>query len=136
MKNKKLHKLLAVLIIGCVALGIAGCSGKTSSTSTVGGSDRKGTENIVGEIVEEPAEEVTEEETEISPEIQKELDAAQECVGKTVDEMKAACGEPNNSEYEDSPSPEGGKIGFYYYDNFTISTKVAADGSETVDGVW
>lgn len=132
MKNRKLHRMLAVLLAGSLALSVVGCS---QSSSTGNGSDSDEGGNVAGEVSEGTVAD-DEEETQLSPEVQEKIDAAQACVGKSVDELKAAIGEPNSSGYEESTSPDGGQIGFYYYDNFTVSTSVADDGSETVDGVW
>lgn len=59
---------------------------------------------------------------------------AESCIGKSLDDLIAACGEPSGSDYEEEP--ETGETGYHYYDNFTVSTTVDADGNEIVAGVW
>lgn len=62
------------------------------------------------------------------------ISAAESCIGKSLDELIAQCGEPSGSQYEEEP--ETGETGYHYYDNFTVSTTVDEDGNEVVAGVW
>lgn len=62
------------------------------------------------------------------------ITAAENCIGRSLDELIAICGEPSGSQYEEEP--ETGETGYHYYDNFTVSTTVDEDGNEIVAGVW
>lgn len=55
-------------------------------------------------------------------------------IGKSLNELIAACGEPTGHDYQNEP--ETGETGYHYYDTFTVSTTVDADGNEVVAGVW
>lgn len=58
---------------------------------------------------------------------------AEECTGKTVEELYAAVGEPNSSDY--APSCLGdGEDGNLYYNDFTVYT-YRENGTETVEYV-
>lgn len=59
---------------------------------------------------------------------------AESFIGKSLDELTAACGEPTGHDYQNEP--ETGETGYHYYDTFTVSTTVDADGNEIVAGVW
>ena len=62
------------------------------------------------------------------------IKTAESCIGQSLDALIAACGEPSGSDYEEEP--ETGETGYHYYENFTVSTTVDADGNEIVAGVW
>ena len=62
------------------------------------------------------------------------ISAVESCIGKSLDELIAQCGEPSGSQYEEEP--ETGETGYHYYNNFTVSTTVDEDGNEVVAGVW
>lgn len=55
-------------------------------------------------------------------------------IGKSLDELIAACGDPTGHDYQNEP--ETGETGYHYYPTFTVSTTVDADGNEVVAGVW
>lgn len=55
-------------------------------------------------------------------------------IGKSLQELIAACGEPTGHDYQNEP--ETGETGYHYYDNFTVSTTVDESGNEVVAGVW
>lgn len=63
------------------------------------------------------------------------MELAEQCIGKTMDELMDACGGPNSSTYEED-TETGGEIGYHYYDGFTVSSSRGEDGTETVTGVW
>ena len=56
--------------------------------------------------------------------------------GHTVEELFAAIGQPNSSEYTASCLVDDGEDGLLYYDGFTVSTTRFANGTETVMGVY
>jgi hypothetical protein len=60
--------------------------------------------------------------------------AAENCIGQSLDALFNACGDPLGNDYQDEP--ESGMTGYYYYDDFTVSTMVDDDGNEIVVGVW
>lgn len=59
---------------------------------------------------------------------------AENYIGRPLEELVGALGEPNGYDYQDEP--ETGETGYHYYDTFTVSTTVDADGNEVVAGVW
>ncbi len=63
--------------------------------------------------------------------------AASEYVGKTLDQMisDGRVGSPPSMEYDEDEST-GRRIGYYYYDGFTVYTTQNDDGSETVTAVY
>ncbi|MBQ1491420.1 MAG: hypothetical protein IIZ39_05620 [Blautia sp.] len=98
-------------------------------------------------VVAEAAEEATptpepEEEEEIdigtiegdSFEVTDDMTTAMGYVGSSLDALEGALGGANGSDYVEEP--EMGMTGYHYYGSFTVSTTVAADGSEIVTGVW
>lgn len=60
--------------------------------------------------------------------------AAEGCIGQSLDALISACGEPIGSDYQEEP--ETGETGYHYYDSFTVSTTVDENGNEVVAGVW
>ena len=55
-------------------------------------------------------------------------------IGKSLDDLISAIGDSSSSEYDEDP--DNGTSGYYYYNNFTVSTTVDPDGNEIVTGVW
>ncbi|MDO4308395.1 MAG: hypothetical protein Q4C77_16365 [Eubacteriales bacterium] len=84
----------------------------------------------VTEAPEEPGDDPSEEEPPKS-DLQS---AAEGCIGQSLDALISACGDPIGSDYQEEP--ETGETGYHYYDSFTVSTTVDADGNEIVAGVW
>lgn len=62
------------------------------------------------------------------------IKTAESYIGKSLNDLIGACGEPTSNSYEDEP--ETGQTGYHYYDTFTVSTSVDEDGNEVVAGVW
>lgn len=62
------------------------------------------------------------------------IQTAEGYIGRSLDDLIAAIGDSNSSEYDEDP--DNGTSGYYYYGNFTVSTTVDADGNEVVTGVW
>ena len=60
--------------------------------------------------------------------------AAEGTIGQSVDALNGAGGGANSVEY-DTDAESGSQIGYYYYDDFTVST-IEQDGQEVVTGVW
>lgn len=59
---------------------------------------------------------------------------AESYIGKSVSSLIGAIGSAEYSEYDEDGNQ--GKTGYYYYNNFTVSTTIDADGNEVVSGVW
>jgi hypothetical protein len=59
---------------------------------------------------------------------------AESYIGRSLDELIDACGNPTGSDYMNEP--ETGETGYHYYATFTISTTVDESGNEIVAGVW
>ena len=62
------------------------------------------------------------------------IQTAEDYIGKSLDDLISAIGDSSSSEYDEDP--DNGTSGYYYYNNFTVSTTVDADGNEIVTGVW
>lgn len=65
-----------------------------------------------------------------------EMTEAKNYVGQSVDELYSAMGEPNSSEYTESCLVADGQDGLLYYDGFTVSTVIYADGTEMILAVY
>ena len=61
--------------------------------------------------------------------------AAQSCVGRTAEELIAAIGEPEDTQYAPSCLVEDGEDGMLYYDGFYVWT-VKTDTEELVHEVY
>lgn len=122
---KKLAILLAALLL------FTACAATVEPVDTT---EAPATEATVTET-EQPTEAPTEAEIEPAPSMSEEpsvLDIALTFVDKSVDELKAALGEPDDASYEDSCSGDGDD-GFLYYGDVIVFTYREADGSaETV----
>lgn len=59
---------------------------------------------------------------------------AENYIGRPLEELIGTFGQPNGNDYQDEP--ETGETGYHYYDTFTVSTTVDAEGNEVVAGVW
>lgn len=62
------------------------------------------------------------------------IQTAESYIGRSLDDLISAIGDSDSSEYDEDP--ENGTSGYYYYNNFTVSTAVKDDGTEVVTGVW
>lgn len=120
---KKLAILLAALLL------FTACAAPAAPVVTT---EAPATEARVTEteaVTEAPTEVET---TEAATEEPSVLDIALTFVDKSVDELKAALGEPDDARYEDSCSGDGDD-GFLYYGDVIVFTYREADGSaETV----
>ena len=61
---------------------------------------------------------------------------AQTMQGRSVEDLYAAIGRPNGSDYTTSCLVFDGQDGLLYYDGFTVSTVQYADGTELVMGAY
>ena len=62
------------------------------------------------------------------------ISKAEQYIGMSIDDLAAAVGDSQSSEYSDDSAT--GTTGYYYYPNFTVSTSVDENGNEIVTGVW
>ena len=62
------------------------------------------------------------------------IQTAEKYIGMSIDDLVAAVGNSQSSEYDDDSAT--GITGYYYYSDFTVSTSVDEDGNEIVTGVW
>ncbi len=69
------------------------------------------------------------------PEVDK-FSVAQNMMGRSVQDLFAAIGQPNGSEYTTSCLVFDGEDGLLYYDGFTVSTVRYSDGTELVMGAY
>lgn len=138
MKNKRLW------LIGALAITMAlipACGSKKDDESVPPASAE---ENAVTEPAGEedpfketiPPEEFPEEpETGSQLRVQDLIALAKGCIGQEVSALYAACGEPNDSSYEEDPVSKA-TVGYLFYDSFTVTTKLDEAGAETVSAVW
>ena len=118
---KKLAFLFAALLL------LTACASQTEPIATTAAPVTEATVTETEVLTEAPTEtEATE------TEAPSDLEIALSFVGKSVDELKAALGEPDDTFYEESCSGDGDD-GFLYYGDITVFTYREADGSaETV----
>lgn len=62
------------------------------------------------------------------------IQTAEGYIGSSLDDLISSIGDAASSEYDEDP--DNGTTGYYYYNNFTVSTSIDADGNEIVTGVW
>lgn len=124
---KKLAWILIFLILFTACAAPAAPVVTTEAPSTEAPAPQ--TEAPAAPETEAPSEAPATESVSAEPSV---LEIALTFVDKSVDELKAALGEPDDAYYEDSCSGDGDD-GFLYYGDVTVFTYREADGSaETV----
>lgn len=122
---KKLAFLFAALLL------LTACGSQTEPVATTAAPVTEATVTETEAPTEVPTEAPTEAEV-TDTEASSDLEIALTFVGKSVEELKAALGEPDDTFYEESCSGDGDD-GFLYFGNITVFTYREADGSaETV----
>ena len=133
-----MKKILSLALVMILALGLAAC-GESGTEPSAAPSEPAAVDTTTPDPADEsnettdPAAESTEtaepEETGDSL-----LEIAKGYEGANVDELIAAIGEPNSSDYAPSCLGEG-EDGNLYYDGFTVYTYRDTSGAETVNYV-
>ena len=123
-----MKKALILLLCAALALSLAAC-GEAGTEETAPVSEPASEETAP---VSEPAGEETAPADE--PEGESLLETAKTFEGAPVEDLIAAIGEPESSDYAPSCLGEG-EDGNLYYDGFTVYTYRDTDGSETVSYV-
>lgn len=125
-----MKKILSLALAMLLALGLAAC-GETNTVPSTAPSEPAASDTSTPEPAAESSEtpEPAAEETGDSL-----LDIAKGYEGASVDELIAAIGEPNSSDYAPSCLGEG-EDGNLYYDGFTVYTYRDTSGAETVNYV-
>ena len=133
-----MKKILSLALVMILALGLAAC-GESGTEPSAAPSEPAAVDTTTPDPAAEsnettdPAAESTEtaepEETGDSL-----LEIAKGYEGANVDELIAAIGEPNSSDYAPSCLGEG-EDGNLYYDGFTVYTYRDVDGTEVVNYV-
>ena len=123
-----MKKALIMLLCAALALSLAAC-GEAGTEETAPVSEPASEETAP---VSEPAGEETAPADE--PEGESLLETAKTFEGAPVEDLIAAIGEPESSDYAPSCLGEG-EDGNLYYDGFTVYTYRDTDGSETVSYV-
>ena len=123
-----MKKALIMLLCAALALSLAAC-GEAGTEETAPVSEPASEETA-------PATEPAAEETAPAdePEGESLLETAKTFEGAPVEDLIAAIGEPESSDYAPSCLGEG-EDGNLYYDGFTVYTYRDVDGSETVNYV-
>ena len=123
-----MKKALIMLLCAALALSLAAC-GEAGTEETAPVSEPASEETA-------PATEPAGEETAPAdePEGESLLETAKTFEGAPVEDLIAAIGEPESSDYAPSCLGEG-EDGNLYYDGFTVYTYRDTDGSETVSYV-
>ena len=127
-----MKKITCLLLALALLLCLAACGGEPAADA---GEPVAESEEPVAES-EEPVEESEEpvEESEAPAEEATLLETAKEFEGANLEDLIAAIGEPQSSDYAPSCLGEG-EDGNLYYDGFTVYTYRDVDGSETVNYV-
>lgn len=124
-----MKKALTVLLAALLALSLAACGDAGTEPTAAPTEEPAATEPAATEPAAGP------EETEPAAEPEDSLlETAKTFEGADVNELIAAIGEPESSDYAPSCLGEG-EDGNLYYDGFTVYTYRDVDGSETVNYV-
>ena len=124
-----MKKALTVLLAALLALSLAACGDAGTEPTAAPTEEPAATEPDATEPAAEP------EETEPAAEPEDSLlETAKTFEGADVNELIAAIGEPESSDYAPSCLGEG-EDGNLYYDGFTVYTYRDTDGTETVNYV-
>ena len=124
-----MKKALTVLLVALLALSLAACGDAGTEPTAAPTEEPAATEPAATEPAAEP------EETEPAAEPEDSLlETAKTFEGADVNELIAAIGEPESSDYAPSCLGEG-EDGNLYYDGFTVYTYRDTDGTETVNYV-
>ena len=124
-----MKKALTVLLAALLALSLAACGDAGTEPTAAPTEEPAATEPAATEPAAEP------EETEPAAEPEDSLlETAKTVEGADVNELIAAIGEPESSDYAPSCLGEG-EDGNLYYDGFTVYTYRDTDGTETVNYV-
>ena len=124
-----MKKALTVLLAALLALSLAACGDAGTAPTAAPTEEPAATEPAATEPAAEP------EETEPAAEPEDSLlETAKTFEGADVNELIAAIGEPESSDYAPSCLGEG-EDGNLYYDGFTVYTYRDTDGTETVNYV-
>lgn len=124
MKN-----ILSLALAMILALGLAAC-GESGTEPSAAPSDPA----AVDTTTPDPAAESTETAEPAEETVGSLLEVAKGYEGANVDELIAAIGDPNSSDYAPSCLGEG-EDGNLYYDGFTVYTYRDTSGAETVNYV-
>lgn len=127
-----MKKITCLLLALALLLCLAACGGEPAADA---GEPVAESEEPVAES-EEPVEESEEpvEESEAPAEEATPLETAKEFEGANLEDLIAAIGEPQSSDYAPSCLGEG-EDGNLYYDGFTVYTYRDVDGTEVVNYV-
>ena len=120
-----MKKITCLLLALALLLCLAACGGEPAADA---GEPVAESEEPVAES-EEPVEESEEPAEEATP-----LETAKEFEGANLEDLIAAIGEPQSSDYAPSCLGEG-EDGNLYYDGFTVYTYRDVDGTEVVNYV-
>ena len=125
-----MKKILSLALVMILALGLAACGESGTEPSAVPSEPA-----AVDTTTPDPAAESTETAEPAAEETGDSLlEIAKGYEGANVDELIAAIGEPNSSDYAPSCLGEG-EDGNLYYDGFTVYTYRDTSGAETVNYV-
>lgn len=127
-----MKKITCLLLALALLLCLAACGGEPAADA---GEPVAESEEPVAES-EEPVEETEEPvaESEAPAEEASPLETAKEFEGANLEDLIAAIGEPQSSDYAPSCLGEG-EDGNLYYDGFTVYTYRDVDGTEVVNYV-
>ena len=127
-----MEKITCLLLALALLLCLAACGGEPAADA---GEPVAESEEPVAES-EEPVEETEEPvaESEAPAEEASPLETAKEFEGANLEDLIAAIGEPQSSDYAPSCLGEG-EDGNLYYDGFTVYTYRDVDGTEVVNYV-
>ena len=136
-----MKKTIAIILALMLVLSLAACGEEQKAIDAIGGQDGPevtATATPAPEATPEPTPEPTPKPTaepaeEPAPEDDLKT-TAESFIGAAVEELIAAIGEPQSSDYAPSCLGEGGEDGNLYYEGFVVYT-YREDGTETVEYV-
>ena len=131
-----MKKIFAAALIAALLMGLAGCGSKSAepaptpipAATQAPAAETPAPETAAPAVTPEPAAEAPEADDALAETVK----TIRELIGRPVDDLYAAIGQPNSSDYNSSCLVSGGQDGMLYYDDFTVYTTVYPDGSEKV----
>ena len=131
-----MRKIVSAALCAVLLLGLAACGSKSAEPAPTPIPAATQAPAEEAPATQAPAPEATPEPVPETPAEAKVLMEAvrtvRDLIGRPVEDLYAAIGEPGSSDYESSCLVSGGKDGMLYYDGFTVYTTVYPDGSEKV----
>lgn len=128
--------IVALMLVMSLLVLCAACGSSETAESAAVSATMAPVEETAPEAEAEPVEEATEPQGEEETAAEDSFEVAKGMTGAPVEDLIAAIGEPEGSEYTTSCLIPTGEDGLLYYDGFTVSTIRYPDGTELVMGAF